>query len=519
MYKVMLVDDEILILDGLKELIDWETLGLEIVNTSLNGEEALKEFTEVNPDIVITDISMPKMNGLMLIKEIKAISDRTRFIILSGYDEFNYAKEAIRLGIENYILKPINEEELEATLKNTIEKLKLSSKLPVLEKKKIEILKENILYRWVTNNISSYELKEREFVLDIKLGLSFYMAGIINLKKCDNHKTYEIYLAIKDLAEKMLDCSVFRDLDNNIVIIYGSNDYETINKDFQDMIESVETILEEKYSIFYFITLGSIENGHENAHKSYQTASKIQDYLLIYGYNKIITYDMFSSMEGFIEDSQLDAKEFNKVFLSKDLESVETYIGKIFDNLTTQARITPEGIYDIAIKMIFLITQLSDELKLPGWDKKENVKSLITEVLSFKTTEEIKEVVLLKSREFINLVNEEQSSISPIVQQVISHIDKHYGEELSLKTLAQKYNINPSYLGQVFNKEIGESFSDYLNKIRNEKAKELLLNTNLKVNEIAVKVGYIDTSYFYRKFRDYFGISPNTMRSSKNYKL
>lgn len=345
------------------------------------------------------------------------------------------------------------------------------------------------------------------------------MAGIINLKKCDNHKTYEIYLAIKDLAEKMLDCSVFRDLDNNIVIIYGSNDYETINKDFQDMIESVETILEEKYSIFYFITLGSIENGHENAHKSYQTASKIQDYLLIYGYNKIITYDMFSSMEGFIEDSQLDAKEFNKVFLSKDLESVETYIGKIFDNLTTQARITPEGIYDIAIKMIFLITQLSDELKLPGWDKKENVKSLITEVLSFKTTEEIKEVVLLKSREFINLVNEEQSSISPIVQQVISHIDKHYGEELSLKTLAQKYNINPSYLGQVFNKEIGESFSDYLNKIRNEKAKELLLNTNLKVNEIAVKVGYIDTSYFYRKFRDYFGISPNTMRSSKNYKL
>lgn len=519
MYKVMLVDDETLILNGLKELIDWESLGLEIVNTSLNGEEALKKFKESNPDIVITDINMPKMDGLELIKEIKNISKHTRFIILSGYDEFNYAREAIRLGIENYILKPINEEELEATLKNTIDKLNASSRIPVLEKKKIEILKENILYRWVTNNISSYELKEREFVLDINLGFSYYMAGIIKLKKCENGKTYENYCYVKGIVEKIVDCSVFRDLDNNIVVIYGSNDYESMDRNVQSLIKSIEEALNEKSNLYYFITSGSIENGYENVYKSYQMASKIQEYLLIYGYNKVITYDMFISLGNSSEHSEIDAKEFNRIFLSKDLKNVETYIEEIFQKITDKSKITPEGIYDTAIKIIFLMNQLSYELKLPGWDKKENVKKLITEILSFKTTEEIKEVVLFKSREFISLVNEEQSSISPIVQQVISHMDKHYAEELSIKTLAQKYNINPSYLGQVFNKEIGQSFSDYLNKIRNEKAKELLLNTNLKVNDIAVKVGYIDTSYFYRKFKDYFGISPNTMRSSKNYKL
>lgn len=125
MYNVLLVDDEKLILEGLKNIIDWEELNLKISDTAENGEEALSKFKQNPADIVITDIMMPKMNGLNLIKEIKAIDNNIKFIILSGYDDFCYTKQAIKLNIENYILKPINEDELLETLKNTILKLNL----------------------------------------------------------------------------------------------------------------------------------------------------------------------------------------------------------------------------------------------------------------------------------------------------------------------------------------------------------------------------------------------------------
>ena len=106
---------------------------------------------------------------------------------------------------------------------------------------------------------------------------------------------------------------------------------------------------------------------------------------------------------------------------------------------------------------------------------------------------------------------------SPVVQQIVNYVNSNYYEELSLKTLSQKYNINSSYLGQIFNKEIGYSFSEYMNKVKNMKAKELILNTNMKINDIAKEVGYFDTSYFYRKFKKYYGVSPSTLREIKQY--
>ena len=115
------------------------------------------------------------------------------------------------------------------------------------------------------------------------------------------------------------------------------------------------------------------------------------------------------------------------------------------------------------------------------------------------------------------IMNTSVVKYTPIVQQVVNYIDEKYFEEVSLKTLSQKYNINSSYLGQIFAKEVGYSFSEYLNRVKNMKAKELILNTNMKMNDIAKQVGYYETSYFYRKFKDFYGVSPATLREFKNY--
>ncbi len=519
MYKVLLADDEALIINGLKNLIDWEEIGLSIESTALNGEEALEKFNENPVDIIITDITMPKLNGLELIKAVKSINDKVKFIILSGYDEFSYAKQALCLGIENYILKPINEEELQATLLNTAEKLNKAQKKP-MDVKELEILRENILYRWVVNSISSYELEERSSVLNIDLSCDFYTANIIKLNKdgqsTDNlRKAYEY---IKEFEKIHKGLAVFNDLEGNIVAVYGSNEDETSEEKLSYFFEDIIKGINSKFSVDAFVTLGSTEKNFKEVYKSYNAALEMQDYLLLHGYNKVISYKHYKEEDNIKDiEKNIDLVEFRRAILNKDGKEAETCIDKVYNKLCSHEDVTPEILQNVSIKMMIIIRKLASELNVSNEEYDKDLKKLILDICNIKTMEKLKSKIKKESLELIDRVNKNSGDMSPVIQQVLSYIKNNYHEEISLKTLSQKYNINPSYLGQIFHKEVGEPFSDFLNKVKNEKAKELLLTTNIKVNDIAKMVGYVDTSYFYRKFKDYFGVSPSTLRGSKNY--
>jgi two-component system, response regulator YesN len=518
MYKVMLVDDELLILNGLKNIIDWTNLNLEIAYLALDGKEAYQKYLENPVDIIITDISMPEFNGLELIKKIKKINRNTKFIILSGYDDFRYAKEGISLGIENYILKPINEEELSETLKNTVTKFENQNGTLFSQLKNMDIIGENILYRWITNSISSYELEERRFLFDLDLAYKYYSVSIIKFNKVSNMDSYtEIYKYIKNCDAKLRDGAVFVDLEGNAVLILGNNDIEGIEARAKEVLENKLISIKEKFGIDLFITQGNIEAGYTNVYKSYETAKELQNYLLIKGYNKIVTYKDYSStinmkhVEGIV-----DFREFNKILLSKNKSTIQDFIENVFDKFCLLRDIKPVMLQDIAIRMMLTLSKLSKELNINN-EKEEDLRGLILEICSIKTVEELKLKIVHESNILVEKSSSISTNLSPVIQQILSFINKNYSQEMSLKTLGNKYNINPSYLGQVFHKEVGEPFSDYINKIKNEKAKELLLTTNLKVSDVAKMVGYDDNSYFYRRFKEYFGISPNTLRGSKNY--
>jgi len=181
MYKMLIADDEPFIVEGLKHILNWEEYGIELTCTASNGIEALDIMKKEGAELLITDIKMPKMNGLELIQKVKELNPNTHFIILSGYDEFEYLKESIKLGIENYILKPINFEELEETILNIINKLDHKNLQDSYLNKDISIIKNNILYRWVTGSISEAELIERSSLLDIPLNFSKYVVCILKL--------------------------------------------------------------------------------------------------------------------------------------------------------------------------------------------------------------------------------------------------------------------------------------------------------------------------------------------------
>ena len=183
MYNVMLVDDEIYMLNGLKHIINWEAYGFEIVGTASNGLKALELSKTLDIDIILTDVKMPKMNGLELIHALKEAKPHIKFIILSGYNDFDYVKEALQLGIENYLLKPINEEELLQTLINIVKKIEVAHTAYIKALEDSSILKNNILNRWITHTISMSELCERAQLLDLDLTASHYIISVMQLLK------------------------------------------------------------------------------------------------------------------------------------------------------------------------------------------------------------------------------------------------------------------------------------------------------------------------------------------------
>lgn len=518
MYKVLIADDEMLILNGLKSLIQWESLGLCIQDVALNGEEALERFINCPADIVITDIAMPKINGLELIKKIKEINNNTKFIILSGYDDFNFARQAIGLGIENYIMKPINEEELEATLKATINKIKNNSKTV---EKQLDIIRENILDRWVNDNISIYELEERSNILNIDLKYNFYKTGIISCyDKLDDSLNNELstYLKIKAYCKNISPNMIFRDLNNNIVFLWGGNDENDSDKVLKASLKDIINYSANELNINTFASIGTLVKGFNNVHKSYAEAKSLQRYLMVRGFNEIVDNDL-KSTEKMSKKKKITVNidEFTKQVLSQNLVKAEMYIDKIFSSMIEIKNIRPQDIENTAIKMLLALNKIARDLNILNENNEDKIKDLIFEVCNIRTIEKLKTIIKENCSTIIESIGNYSSNQSPVIRQILSYINSNYHEEISIKTLGYKYNINPSYLGQVFNKEVGKPFSDYLNEIKNEKAKELLLTTNLKINDISQRVGYSDTSYFFRKFKEQYGISPNTLRKNKNY--
>lgn len=505
MRSVMLVDDEKLIRDGLKVLINWEELGLEVKLTAENGEDALRKFKENPVDIVVTDINMPNMTGLEFIKELREINKLVRIVILSGYDEFSYAKKAIYYGVSDYLLKPINEEELEGVLKNIVIDLdkEKSKNALALEKNKniLELLRGN----WDN-------LKELEGSLNISLNGKAYIVSSVTLSK-DGKIVSNVDLNKIFYENNIENYEIAYVLERRFLIIKELNKEIDI-KEIMEYCYKLKELFNKKYKLEAFIAVGKIVNSIYEVNESYKEASSINKYMLTEGSNICLCKDNLKYLDSNVKTFELEFQKINKYIIEKDFEKSKKYTEEVF----LRDDLTPKDIYDFSIGAIVMLYKIAEEFKIEGENyNKESLSTTIIELCNENTTENIKNFLLREIEAVIQSMYVGVAKYSPVIQQIVNYVNDKYYEELSLKLLSNKYNINSSYLGQLFIKEVGMSFSDYLNSVKNSKAKELLLSTNMKINDIAKEVGFIDTSYFYRKFKKYYGVSPSVFRELKNY--
>lgn len=498
MYKVFIADDEPFIIEGLYDIVDWPELGMEIVGQAENGMEALEALRLIPADILITDISMPKMDGLNLIRAVRDIQPDLKVIVLSGYDEFAYLKEGMALGIENYLLKPINIQEFKATLHTVAEKLNVTQTKYPLHEHSIQILRDNVLHRLLMNQINPQEFQERADVLGISLHEPYVLVSVL---RCQ-HSNQEMYDTIGGLLKDQQGILSFRDMDGDIVLLYNFDDPVQARKEADLFHQGILNLLSAYLPLR--LSLGTVEEITE-APRSYTYAKKAQEYFMIWPDQDIIRYDDLKEQQAHDEENlSLNWNDYVKLIMAGEKERLFARVEQDFLALQQTEGITPDLLQAVAMEWTIRFKMQLEEIR--HVDEAERYTDNFNKIRSTASFHEL--IGILKDVAEITVDSLVRDVKSPVIHQVLNHIKDAYNEDISLKTLGALYNIHPVYLGQLFHKEVNETFTDYINGYRIERAKELLKHSRMKVQEIARAVGYWETGYFNKQFKKYVGISP-----------
>ncbi|SFG43395.1 response regulator [Oribacterium sp. WCC10] len=493
MYKVMLVDDESAVLDILKNRINWQELGVDSLLYAPDGQTALKKMAEQKIDIVISDIQMPGMNGLDLSGQIKKLYPDTRILLLTAYGEFEYARKAIQLGVENYLLKPVVKEEIEQNIRNTLDNL-YRKRL-----KDPELLKENVLRRWILGTISGEELADRAGVL----GINMYMPSYAVLCFSGRNKEIPTGIISEGLKKEFAGDDIFTLWDEKgkyTAIVAGQNIDKEILKD-----KAEKLIKDNGLENNIIIAIGAVVNDAENIHISYRIASDLIEMNDSCKAGAILTQ---ITVNGDME-SELIMEEVRTFFFIGDDEIIKNGIERLAIKFyKNQER--GKALYNFMKCCSRVIIQEFEESEKP------QVEAYFTEGIPDESISDsmslenyiskIKEVFDFENSIFKKCFD----SLSPIVRLTMQTIHSSVleGKGISIKEFCSRNGMNPAYLGHIFKKETGYFFNDYLMNSRIRRSVILLRNPSRKIKDIAEQVGFSSTSYFVKCFRAVKGVSP-----------
>lgn len=491
MYKLYLLDDEPFILEGLQYIIDWEEHGFEIVGTASNGQDGFDDIINKDIDLIITDIMMPKMTGLELMSKLKEANYNTSFVVLSAFQEFKYAKDAISMGAENYLIKPIDTDELEKTINEVVAKLRKRDK-----------------------NSSNFKIANNEFMLKLicsEDNESFVSRleskGINSIQEnvCISIIESKNSLDMKSVFENSSFYETFKNrycinLDNQILILAKK---EEIEEDILVKLkEEISTCTNDKV----YISKGMYVSDLRMLKSSFSTAKEIHDYKYVYpNISWIREYKENINNKSTVD--YIDVEKLKKILMDKDYDKTISYVDDVFNQLKVDENLTPKQVKTKSIEVFLSVYNYFNDSKLmKGLDR------YLEYVISANNLEDIQNQLIEMIKYMQSKLEQTKESISPIILKLLGHIEENYFDDLNLKEISDDYNINSIYLGQLFQKETGILFSDYLNNFRINKAKNLLVETSLKAAEIGELVGYANKNYFYRKFKGIVGITPSEWR-------
>lgn len=540
MYKIVIVDDDILIRKGIRNVIRWKDLECEICAEASSGEEALKVIEEVKPDIVITDIKMPNMDGIELIDRIKRTIPQCKIVILTAYREFEYAQRAIKIGAFDFLLKPTKVEDIINVIKKAINEIKKEKtiveeleKINSILKEKLPVLRENFLFNVIFEMIQNEdEILQMASLYEIEIG-SFLMilAECTTREEKGKHNTHLYLLGISNMLNDFLNHSytIYSIYLNNSQAVYIINSKKEVEKkdenELFELLNQLKKAAVECFNIDLTLVVSTWGNGIVQLPEKYKECIDAINYRFYFDEEDIIYYKDLSHFFMYMDDRKLKNLK-NEILLSVRYGNF-TNINKLLLELEETLKKTKTDkqyilnfYYLLLIEVNMIKAQLSSAINTSNNSEVFENIDYLNEITRCKNLSELSNILRTSIQRTIEEVqNHNLNKMGSLVKKVIDYIKENYHlNDISLSDISEKFFVSPSYLSRLFKKETGKNLSDFINEYRIEKAKQLLLTTDLKTYEVADRVGIPDPHYFSRLFKRYTGYSPSEYKEGTKLK-
>ncbi len=522
MYRMILADDEFQIRKGLASLIPWEEFGIELVGEADNGAAALQLIEAQKPDIAIVDIRMPRMDGLKLLEKSVELQKNPKYIVLSGYDQFEYVRTAMRYGAQNYLLKPVDPEELKTAITDITQMLDCEAKKMQQFDESMKALLNNTLNRLLTNRIEARELREKCQLLDITLRCNNMSVGICK-PLFDNANPSLRWVMFQSMEicssqfKRYLRAYPVADGSDNVAVIIKNPDGKFNDGDLLKILHKCAGAIHEQTGYECTVALGTTAKSFRELPNSYQSALRMLDINEIWGETDLKPTEIVAMQKTVV--SAFDPECLPELLRQGKKEEIEQAVHAFFVRTLPGNQIT--DLVVIKYLLIELVTSSLQAARKLFAPETELEKIKIGAFEQIRTTTKIRDLekrtcaILLAVSDLVQ--NVDIGSYSTRVQYTVRYILMNYSDSsLSLKTLADKLEINSAYLGRQFSLETGAFFSDYLNNVRIQRAKYLLQTTPLKIAEIAEQVGFVNVSYFSTVYKRITGKRPGSSRIIEN---
>lgn len=530
MYRIMLADDEGIVIDSLKFILEKEFGNECVIEFAKTGRSVIELAEKFRPDIAVMDIQMPGINGIEAMKEIRKHNENVIFIVMSAYDRFDYAKEALKLGVLEYITKPMDKRRILTVMKQAMEKVdsernRRSNDLLIMEKLEtvVPIIENGLVYNILLQEHFTEDIENYRTLLGINKNYYYMLALVYGDEQDGNHMTNAVgssvrmqkyYQDVRACFKEYFDCAIGAIMSNKIAILVP---YDKPAMEYADRIEIIDKTrdliryMRKRIDISFRIGIGACGTLKDMA-KSYSDAlnalvittgsvAHVDDLSLNCEYDKDYPVDLekklFENVEsGDINSTIATAHSFYDWMLENYSDNFDNIKLKVLEFVLWAERLVYEkggSRYSFNARCDYLptINQFHGYNELLDWF----VDKLTTSCQ--------------------NILNNHTTKENGIIDQAINYINNNYSKDISLTDVSREVNISPYYFSKVFKDETGENFIEYLTNIRIEKAKDLIKNSECSMKEICVMVGYSEPNYFSRSFKKKVGVTPTEYKEGK----
>ncbi len=520
LYKAFFVEDEIVTREGIRDNVDWQGNGFEFCGEAPDGEIALPLLQAAQPDLLITDIKMPFMDGLELCRIVREQMPGVKIVILSGHDEFEYAQKAINLGVTEYLLKPVTAQDLHQVLHRIATQIDRERREQEhLERLKNQVeenraaLRERLLLNLAMGTVSSAEAIEKGHALGLDLVAGCYLVMIVRIDLPNTvgafnyHEYQHVQQALAEPLEQHPDIFLIKKNIEELVLIVKGRTPEYLHER-KTLLRQVIQHQAQTAGCGATIGCGTVQQRITDIYQSLVEA--------------LVEAQSAGSRDAALPGSNVGKAELLKINKSA-VESYlrcgvredfpdffDTFVQPLCETTLKSSMVKNYIVMDIALAAAKFVADLGGNVDqvVPVLDSMEATLAEITTVEQFR--DRLQEILVgaLTYRD-----SQTNSQHNLMLQQVHEYIDQHYMDaNLSLNEVAGQVNLSPSHFSTVFSQETGQTFKEYLTEVRIRRAKELLRSTTLKSFEISYQIGYSDPHYFSYVFRKHTGLSPKEYR-------